>query len=262
MNLFDLIMKPFPPSSQPVEIKQGKGGDCYLLSSLECLLNSDPASRTQIEAMFKPNPNGNGVVLRLKPHLLTPQKDKLASRADYERPDYGTGDDEWKRYGYEVDSKTGEHVFYISNKRLQEIENEAGGVKSNSLAVKILERISAYYYVGNWSPLRHLASVEAHNIANRHDTTSTKFVGALLGFKTHDYPGTDFKRILTLQQFDPTPAVYISMAYGHKDAYGKFHGRHALRLKSWEEVNINGKNIYRLSLINPWDNQSRNCRFK
>ncbi|RUR09651.1 hypothetical protein [Legionella sp. km772] len=224
----------FPARDHLVSIRQGKGGDCYLLSSLECLLNGDTASRAQIESMF--TQTATGVELRIKPNAQSArlQKDKLAGK-----------------YEYRKDPITGDDIFIISNQRLKEIDAAYRGVRSNSLAVKILERISAYYYVGDWNQFEVLASVVAHDINNRHDKTSTEFVGDLLGFNAHNYPGSSFEKILKLQELDPNQAVYISMSYGDKDAFDQIHGRHALRLKSFAKI---GYDQYRLKLINPWDN--------
>ncbi len=126
-------------------------------------------------------------------------------------------------------------------------------MQSNSLAVKILERISAYYYLGDWSISLHEASVVAHNISNRHDKTSTEFVGDLLGIKAHNYSKSDYKEILNLNEFDPHKAIYVSIAYGAVHRDGRIHGRHALRLKNMQKIDSSDK--YRLELINPWNNE-------
>ncbi|WP_061773512.1 Dot/Icm T4SS effector CegC2, partial [Legionella pneumophila] len=63
--------------------------------------------------------------------------------------------------------------------------------------------------------------------------------------------------------------VYISMSYGKVDSFGKFHGRHALRI---DKIIPKGSGNYDFVLINPHDNSKtetyklddlnkRNCRF-
>jgi len=120
----------------------------------------------------------------------------------------------------------------------------------NSLAVKILEHLSSYYYVEEWEHSDILDSTRAHNISKRHQETSTIFVGKLLGIDAND--SYDIDEIIKLKTINPEQPVYISMNWGDADAFGKRDGRHALRLKS--VVAKNG--TYEFILVNPWDNQS------
>ncbi len=68
---------------------------------------------------------------------------------------------------------------------------------------------------------------------------------------------------------NPDEPVYISMSYGKVDSFGKFHGRHALRI---DKIIPKGSGNYDFVLINPHDNSKtetyklddlnkRNCRF-
>lgn len=68
---------------------------------------------------------------------------------------------------------------------------------------------------------------------------------------------------------NPDEPVYISMSYGKVDGFGKFHGRHALRI---DKIIPKDSGNYDFVLINPHDNSKtetyslddlnkRNCRF-
>lgn len=143
-------------------------------------------------------------------------------------------------------------MFFLSNQRLQEIDDSFTGVDTNSLAIKILERISSYYYTGEWPNEDIGASIAAHDISSRHKGSSTEFVGKFLGVEAQDTRSLD--DIIKLKTINPAQPVYISMAYGRKDYQGKIHGRHALRI---DKVVPKLPDGYDVILINPWDNQKR-----
>ncbi|KGP64057.1 hypothetical protein EP47_07825, partial [Legionella norrlandica] len=145
-----------------------------------------------------------------------------------------------------------------------------GGASSNALAIKILERLVSYYYVGDWNNDDPMASVIAHDIPDRiANVSSTAFVGKFFGIQANDIPGSQIKDMIKLKLMNPEEPVYISMSYGKADIFGKFHGRHALRI---DKVIPKGSGNYDIVLINPHDNtkretyslddiEKRNCRF-
>ena len=62
----------FPEDDQFISIKQGDGGDCYLLASLDCILNGDSKNRKKIQSLFTQTSTGGE--LRIKSN---PQSSKL-----------------------------------------------------------------------------------------------------------------------------------------------------------------------------------------
>ncbi|HAU1320161.1 TPA: Dot/Icm secretion system substrate [Legionella pneumophila] len=248
-------MTPLFPSQGPITIRQGIGGSCYLLSSLDCILNLGEEGEQLIKSLFTQTEDGK-VIVRIKRHEALKdnlQKNKMTGK-----------------YTHYVDELNNEDVFEISLERLKEIDNQYGGVKSNSLAIKILERLVSYYYAGNWSNTNPLASVVAHDIPDRiAGFTSTAFVGKFFGIQAEDIPYSRLDDIIKLKLMNPDEPVYISMSYGKVDGFGKFHGRHALRI---DKIIPKGSGNYDFVLINPHDNSKtetyrlddlnkRNCRF-
>jgi hypothetical protein len=242
----------FPADGEKVTIKQGKVGDCYLLASLDCMLNGNQENRNLVKQMFTETSDG-GVIVQVKRTEQSRNLKLLKLAGKYTHSTAPNGDD----------------LFTISKERLDEIKNSSDGAKSNSLAVNILERLSSYYYVPDWDPAM-LASINAHNITEqRHDTTSTKFVGNLVGIAAKDYSAKEINDIIDLKKIKPSEPVYISMSYGEKDAYGKIHSRHSLRV---QDIIVDEAGNYNFVLVNPWDNsktekysaeyiQSRSPRF-
>ncbi|AMP88294.1 hypothetical protein [Legionella pneumophila] len=248
-------MTPLFPTKGPITIRQGIGGSCYLLSSLDCILNLGDEGEQLIKSLFTQTEDGK-VIVRIKRHEALKdnlQKNKMTGK-----------------YTHYVDELSNEDVFEISPERLKEIDNQYGGVKSNSLAIKILERLVSYYYAGDWSNTDPLASVVAHDIPDRiAGFTSTAFVGKFFGIQAEDIPYSKLDDIIKLKLMNPDEPVYISMSYGKVDVFGKFHGRHALRI---DKIIPKGSGNYDFVLINPHDNSKtetyklddlnkRNCRF-
>ncbi len=128
----------------------------------------------------------------------------------------------------------------------------------------------SYYYAGDWSNTDPLASVVAHDIPDRiAGFTSTAFLGKFFGIQAEDIPYSKLDDIIKLKLMNPDEPVYISMSYGKVDSFGKFHGRHALRI---DKIIPKGSGNYDFVLINPHDNSKtetyklddlnkRNCRF-
>lgn len=228
----------FPTNGEPITIRQGSAGDCYLLTAIDCILNSGSEGLALVKSMF--TETAEGVSLRIKrtdifdgSNNLTPEKLK-------------------GKYIYHYDAATNEDVFFLSNQRLQEIDESEAGVRSNSLAIKILERISSYYYTGYWPNEDINASVNAHNITSRYNGSSTVFAGKFIGVDAQD--SDDIYAIIKLKLENPEQPVYISMSYGHADHLGRVHGRHALRIDKVVRRG-SGPNDYDFILINPWNNQ-------
>jgi hypothetical protein len=231
-----MITALFPDIGTPITIKQGHTGNCYFLASLDCIFNSGPEGLAKIKSLFTETEHGVTVRIKLSDISEHLKVDKLKDKYDHFH-----------------DSDRNEDVFIISKERLNIIDGPSHGVKTNSLAVKILERLSSYYYVGDWGhEVDDMASVMAHNIPNRHKRTSTEFMGHLLGIETEELK--DIVKVIKLKTIAPDYPVYISMSYGVMDAYGNTHGRHALRLdKIIPNPLMTGG--YEFVLVNPWDNQ-------
>ncbi|MFT4058562.1 MAG: hypothetical protein QM652_03340 [Legionella sp.] len=138
-------MTPLFPIDGKLQIKQGDTGDCYLLTALECIYYAGEEAQRAFKSLFKRK--YTGVELRIKQmgeSDLLHTKDRLA-----------------KKYNYHYDANTKEHVFFFTNDVLQEIDDFKGGIQTNSLAVKILERISAHFYNFDWQ--NEFNSVTAHD---------------------------------------------------------------------------------------------------
>ena len=110
----------FPHDKEVVTIKQGQVGDCYLLASLDCILNMK-GGRELLKSLFTENSDGS-VTLRIKrTHLSNHLKiDKLKGQFEYIH-----------------DENRNEDVFVISQKKLLEIEKRFD--EANKLLVKRLK---------------------------------------------------------------------------------------------------------------------------
>ncbi len=166
------------------------------------------------------------------------------------------------KYGYYYDQIRKEDVFILSRARLNEIDRSDEGVETNSLAVKILERLSAYYFSRDWGSevssstrgLTRTTSLSAHMIKRRFDGTPSMFVGKLLGIESYD--SSDIDKIVKLKNIFPDLPIYIDMNYGKVDAYGRTHSAHALRIDKIVPDRHDPAN-YRFVLVNPWNNEIR-----
>ncbi|KTD64147.1 hypothetical protein [Legionella shakespearei] len=228
----------FPKDGEAITIQQGNTGDCYLLTAIDCILNSGTEGLPLVKSLF--TQTAEGVALRIKRTDIFDSSNNIT-------PGKLDG-----KYTYHYDAATNEDVFFLPNKRLQEIDESDAGVRSNALAIKILERVSSYYYTGYWPNEDMNASVAAHNIPSRHKDSSTVFVGKFLGVEAQD--SSDIEAIIKLKTEKPNQPVYISMAYGYKDYLGRIHGRHALRIDKIVPKQPDG---YDFVLINPWNNQKK-----
>lgn len=246
-----------------VDFRQGATGDCYILATLDCLLNTGVEDRHVVKSMFREV--AGGVELRIKRNPASAHLDRKIEARVHEIPE------EKFKYRLEGTKEDGYDVFFLSDVRLDKID-ATSEVKSNSLAVKIFERISSYYYVGpkptavaaavaggsGASSFDITMSIAAHNAPVRHDGTSTKFMGDLLGIIADDLnPRANpriYEIIAKLKTILPDSPVYISMAYGMAAADGMFHDRHALRLDKVRPSTVAGSGGYEFTLVNPWDN--------
>jgi hypothetical protein len=222
----------FPEDNSPPIIRQGKAGDCYLLASLDCIFNSGQEGYDVVKSMFTETEKGVEVRIKHTDQSKRLQKEKLECK-----------------YDYYYDEERQQDVIIVSKEILEKIDAFQGGVISNSLAVKILERLTSYYYA---SPLPNqpLASIEAHEMRRRlsETETSTEFAAKFLGIGAHDIAGDKINDIIKLKTIAPEYPVYISIVYGH--------GRHALRIDKIVP-NVNSVGGYDFVLVNPHDNQKR-----
>ncbi|HRD69757.1 MAG TPA: hypothetical protein PK657_06415 [Legionella sp.] len=220
----------FPPVNEPIQIKQGPTGDCYLLASLDSLIHN-PDGYKKLTSMFRENQDGS-VSVRIK---ITLQSARI-------QPERLEG-----KYSFYQDELSGEDVFTISKERLAEIDKSKDGVETNCLAVKILERISSYYlYDIPHVPGEPNYSVLAHNYRKAEHDKSTAFVANLLDLYVQDE--LTIKQIATLKKVVPDFPVYLSMQYATNE-----YVRHSYRVN--QVINGVGFN-QRIILVNPWDNST------
>ena len=220
----------FPNDKEIIIIKQGRPDDCYLLASLDCIFNLGKEGRDLVKSRFTKNVDGS-VTLRIR------QTDLSA---------YLIPSKLIVKYTYTHDTLTNEDVFLISEDRLKEIDALEYGVQTNSLAVKILEHITPYYYSSDWVSSGPFADLLAHSFTERFDKTSTGFVAKLLGLGVYD--SYDIDVIIKLKIIHPEQPIYISMASCASDLE-----KHSLRIKS---IVPKGTGDYEFILVDPHDNLS------
>lgn len=226
----------FPPNDGPITIRQGRGGDCYLLAAVDCLLSTGPEGYAALKSLFVERVGGVEVRIKRTDQSALLQLDKIPGK-----------------FIYYYDPKTNQDVFFIDYNRLNQIDLAPEGVKSNSLAIKILERLSSYYYLNQgWNPQDPAASVMAHNMPYRHVGYETAFVAKLLGINSQDY--LNIYDIVKLKAIRPEEPVYVALDWGEVDVYGQRHGCHALRIDKIIP-NAMSPGGYDVVLVNPWDNE-------
>ena len=54
----------FPSSDEPIILTQGSADDCYLLASLDCIVNSDPEGLALLKSKF--TQTSEQVIVRIK----------------------------------------------------------------------------------------------------------------------------------------------------------------------------------------------------
>ena len=224
----------FPTDKETLTIMQGKVGDCYLLASLDCIFNLGSEGRAFIKKLFTENKDGS-VTLRIK-------RTELSANL---KPSRLVG-----KYEYKHDTETNEDVFIIGEEKLTEIDGLKDGVQTNSLAVKILEHITSYYFISEGESSEPFISLKAHG-ARRLSETSSLFVGKLFGIDAYD--SFDIAQMIKLKTINPEQPIYISMRWGKTDSHGVDHGRHSLRIKRIVPK-VDGDHEF--VLVNPWDNKT------
>lgn len=238
----------FPADNGRIMIKQGPVGDCYLLATLDCLLNTTDGGYDIVKSWF--TPVHNGVEVRLfftdsSPNLT------LANLGD--------------KYGYRFDMERQQDIFFLSQERLDEIDRTKGSVTTNALAIKILERLIPYYFTSEWEPiptasaasatgLTRSISIDAHKAGPVFGSTESKFLSSLFGIKALDC--SDVNQIIQIKQLFPHQPIYISINYRKKDLHGKEHVRHALRIDRITPDSRPGSGGFCFVMVNPWNNQT------
>lgn len=233
-RLFVAMTPLFPQKDHPITIKQGRSAACFLLACLDCLLNGETEGADVVRKKFKQTTSG--VILRIKrtDSTMKVHWEKMAGK-----------------YTYSYDPRTDEDVIFIDNQQLKEIDTSKKGSSSNSLAVKVLEHISAYYFQISWdgeSLLAHKIHPKFRNnpIAKQSDTT---FLAKLLGVQVTTFH--DPSKLVKLKSINPMIPVYVGMNFGKRDRLGR-QRRHALRVGNIKPLD-NGE--FEVTLINPWNNQ-------
>lgn len=224
----------FPHQNTPIIIQQGGVGDCYLLASIDCLLHSGDEGCNLLKSMF--TETELGVYVRIK-------RSEQSHNLDLDRIT--------AKYGYFYDTSTEEDVFFLDHERLEAIDKTKIGVRTNALAIKILEHLSSYYF--EKPPVSSLAlmsspkekrlrlnSVEAHDLKYRF-TSTNKFVARLFHVPVHH--SLNIEEILQIKAIQPDLPIYVSMDYG------KY--RHGLRV---EHVIPTPPSSYQFTLVNPHNN--------
>ncbi|WP_454781978.1 hypothetical protein [Legionella sp. WA2022007384] len=233
----------FPNNNEYVYISQQQVGDCYLLAHLDCYLNEVAGGRSHIKEMFTENSDGSVTVRFPRNHYSK----------------YLVLTDITAKYHYTQDKTTGHDVFTIPKEELQridrnQIEFNKYGVQSNSLAVKIIEHLSSYYFTGSLGTEPNISAI-AHNFNNRYESTNAAavFVSHLLG--THAYPApVEYIKKMKESITPYTPSTVVDMKYGLPDASGEIHSVHTLRIHRLEVVQTESGPIVYFHLVNPWDN--------
>ncbi|RUR13340.1 hypothetical protein [Legionella sp. km772] len=246
----------FPPNGVRAEIIQGEVGSCYLLTSLDLALNVVEGGRDLARQRFIEYPDGSiGIKIPRNRHSSHLDPAVIGSRYILDKRDPNF--DEWIIPKAEVDR-------IDSDSRVP----KRGVSSSNCLAVKLLERLSTYYYVKPPRVAGIGESILAHNHMGRGERyldTAPGFVATLMGMHTdklfgdHDMVSrsnnfnSNIQKLIHLKQINPNSPVYIEMNYGQPDAFGRIHSAHALRVdKITPHPSIPGE--YEFHLVNPWDN--------
>lgn len=221
----------FPGDHEKITISQGKIGDCYLLATIDCVANLSKKGRDRLKSLF--TQTKDGVIVRIP-------RSKLSS--NLQTKTLGT------RYQYTHDDKSKHDVFFLNNALLEEIDSHTSiGAVTNSLAVKILEHLSSYYFAKSWTRKEAINSLTVHSVLEeRHGMSSTLFVSQLINVETAELT---IDQIIKLKTLYPNFPVYVSMIWGETQR-GIAHERHALRVERVNKVSLS----HSFSLVNPWHN--------
>ncbi|CEG56217.1 hypothetical protein [Legionella fallonii] len=237
----------FPPDNQLVQIEQGRVGNCYLLAGLDCVLNKMQGGRALAKQRFVEYPDGSvRVQIPRNPH--SPHLNPAVIGSKYVLDQSDPNFDYW----------------HIPKSEIDRMDAPGNGAKSNCLAVKIMERLSSYYYVKPPKIAGIGESLIAHNHqghGERYMGTATDFVANLMGVHVDQLFGRLYDRqmnfddkvnkLIRLREMNPYAPVYLELNWGQPDAFGKIHGRHAVRV---EKIVPDGRGSYNVHVVNPWNN--------
>lgn len=220
----------------PLFIRQGRTGDCYLLASLDCIYNSGKEMRDNLKARFKELTDENG------------QKDgRIEVRLNHNNHSKNIKPE--KEYTHTVENVQGvlQDVFIINAAKVREIDqpNEYGA-ETNSLAVKILERLAVQYYQVRSQALTD-TTLKSHSEKGRYNDSATNFVAKLLGLNSHEFD--KIEDAINIKQVDPEAVIYISKQCGETNQ-GEKHAYHAYRI---DQIVPNNSGSYDFILLNPWN---------
>ena len=212
-------------------IEQGRVGNCSLLTVLDCLMNTSTEGLNFIKSMF--HKTEDGVVLRIK---RTYHSENLKNK-------------NLTQYRYFYDNSTDEDVFFVSLEKCEQIAGETKGVKTNALAIKILERICSYYFYNNWQSVTN--SIEAHNFGIIRYAHKTQFgtLSFIAEWLSLDIKPIKFEDFWMIRQLLSNLPVYLSF-----ELYPGL--RHAFRLETIEK-HPKYSTDWSVFLRNPWHNMKR-----
>jgi hypothetical protein len=236
------LMTTLFPKKGPITIQQGRAGDCYLLAVLDCLFQN-PIFLKKIKSMFTMHADGS-VVLRIPRTALTPPLMSNMLK---------------KKYGYHFDHSTQEDVITFSSECIEKIDQFNKGVTTNCLAVKLLERITSYYFHIPWDNSAVDASLIIHNEDDRFEGKCATFVGNILNITAHETsinlrdPEKEIKEKIKLMKIRRNISVYMGMAIESVDADGQLTiSGHSVRVTKIESPSAGHYTLY---LANPHNNQ-------
>ena len=228
---------------------QGNVGSCYLLACIDCIAKGN---RRLLEKLFIQEEDGVWVTLqRVRTHTPNLNRKNIQNK-----------------YTHRYNAQTGEDLFFISNERLEEIDNTPSASQSNSLAVKILEHLTSYYFTKPWSNIelkphersslrpsriKRSASVEAHDLTERFDERESDLVGRMLNVNVVSTTNIEFIRLMKTHLYRDEP-VYVKMHYDDPRDSDNKHKLHALRVHTIE-VHPDITEQYVFWFFNPWNNQ-------
>lgn len=224
----------FPEKGGHLKYQQGEFGDCFVLVAVQCIYNSGQPGRQFLKSLFEEK--ADHILVRL-PHT---DQSRYLRPAEFD-----------EKYGYYFNSRDNQDVFVIPHATLSDIDQSKHGVHSNTLALKILERLVSYYYEFNWDRRQRHGSLDAHNFeGSRHPSISTScmFMSKVLGVAIESF---DIDQIIKLKNICPEQPVYVSRkSYLSNDK----RSRHAYLLQAVAR-NKDIPEEYDFSLINPWNSE-------
>lgn len=186
----------FPPEGTHITIRQGQAGSCYYLAFVLALCSNGYHGRALISSMFRQTDEGVFVFFpggaQSFPHLLHVKRASI-------------------KYAYSYDNVAHKHVFFICNAQLLEMEKAEFGVKSNALAIIILEHLIPYFFTNKWSTLRRSTSLSAHSFVDRFaGKKDPDFLADLFRVNTRKWE--DVSAVIALKASNPSYPMSVIMA--------------------------------------------------